>query len=226
MDAHRVVRDFEAALCEYTNSPYAVAVNSCTSALFLCCLYLKVKNVVLPKRTYHSVPMAIINAGGSVSFDDRDWRGTYRLQPYPILDSARRFSSGMYCSSYSGWHNWYNAENYRPIAGGYECVSFHWSKILGVSLGGAILHSDHSADHWFRKMRWHGRTEGVPPKNENFTLCGYDFRILPAVAADALIKLSHLPQHNEDLPNDDYPDLSKIELFRNHKSDCGHSGEQ
>jgi len=26
--------------------------------------------------------------------------------------------------------------------------------------------------------------------------------------------LSHLPKHNDPLPNDDYPDLSKIELFK------------
>ena len=31
----QVVRDFEAALCEYTGAPYAVAVNSCTMALLL-----------------------------------------------------------------------------------------------------------------------------------------------------------------------------------------------
>jgi hypothetical protein len=29
-----------------------------------------------------------------------------------------------------------------------------------------------------------------------------------------LMRLSTLPKHNEDLPNDDYPDLSKQEIFR------------
>jgi hypothetical protein len=27
-------------------------------------------------------------------------------------------------------------------AGGYQCVSFHWSKILGIQQGGAILHDN------------------------------------------------------------------------------------
>jgi hypothetical protein len=34
------------------------------------------------------------------------------------------------------------------------------------------------------------------------------------VAARLLLKLSVLPRHNEPLPNDPYPDLSKVEAFR------------
>ena len=47
-----------------------VSVDSCTNALFLCCLYLKAKKVTIPKRTYLSVPMSIIHAGGEVIFED------------------------------------------------------------------------------------------------------------------------------------------------------------
>ena len=32
---YEVTRRFEAALCEYTGAPYAVAVNSCTAAILL-----------------------------------------------------------------------------------------------------------------------------------------------------------------------------------------------
>lgn len=192
MKPFQVVRDFESALCEYTGAPYAVTVTSCSMALFLCCKHLKVKAVSIPKRTYVSVPMVIRHAGAKVMFDDRIWNGSYTLDPYSIADSARRFRSGMY-----------------PTTGGYYiCVSFHWSKILGLSQGGAILHDDPIADHWFRRARFDGRQEGVEPKNDRFTMLGHHCYLSPEVAAHGLVKLSFLPKYNEDLPNSDYPDLS------------------
>ena len=189
MNPFQVVKDFEAALCEYTGAPYAVSVTSCSMALFLCCKYLGVKAVSSPKRTYVSVPMVIRNAGGSVRFDNRSWSGRYSLDPYPIDDSARRFTSNMYST-------------------GYVCVSFHWSKILGLSQGGAILHGDEQADSWFRRARFDGRQEGVHPKDDTFTMLGHHCYLSPEVAAHGLVKLSLLPKHNADLPPSDYPDLS------------------
>ncbi len=189
MNPFQVVRDFEIALCHYTGAPYAVAVTSCTAALFLCCKYVGVTVANIPRRTYLSVPASIRNAGGKVYFGDEEWRGEYQLMPWNIWDAARRFTSGMY-------------------HGGYQCVSFHPSKICGVAGGGAILHDDLVADHWFRKARWHGRTEGIEPKNEKIIMCGWEFRMWPVLAQAALGRLVTLPQHNEDLPNDDYPDLS------------------
>lgn len=200
MDAFRVVRDFERAVAEYTGAPYCVAVNSCTNALFLSLMWMNVsgvafsKEVSIPKRTYVSVPMQIMHAGFGVVFDDRQWHGSYALNPYPIRDSARRFTSDMYCR-------------------GYECVSFHWSKILGVQQGGAILHDDPDADRWFRKARFDGRTEGVPPKHDDFVL-GWHMYMSPEIAAEGLVRLCHLPKHNDDLPNSDYPDLSQSPLFQ------------
>ena len=189
MKAFNVVRDFEEALCEYTGAPYAVTVTSCSMALFLCCKYLNVKTVSIPRRTYVSVPMVIRQAGGSVNFDNRVWTGAYDLRPYAIRDSARRFTLGMYDS-------------------GFVCVSFHWSKILGLSQGGAILHDNAQADHWFRRARFDGRQEGVESKHDTFTMIGHHCYLSPEVAAHGLVKLSFLPKHNEDLPNSDYPDLS------------------
>lgn len=192
---HQVTRDFEDALCEYTGAPYAVAVNSCTMALLLACAYNKVQEVSIPKRTYVSVPMSVIHTGGWVRFRDEDWTGQYRLEPYDIWDSARRFTRGMY-------------------RGGFVCVSFHWSKPLGVQQGGAILHSSIRADRWFRKARFDGRTEGVAPKDDNFDMLGWHCYMSPEVAAEGLMRLSLLPDHVPDLPNDDYPDLSKMEIFK------------
>jgi len=94
------------------------------------------------------------------------------------------------------------------------CVSFHTSKILGDSQGGAILHDNAEADAWLRRARFDGRTEGVAPKDDNFDMVGWHAYMSPDVAARLLWKLSVLPKHNEPLPNDDYPDLSQHEAFR------------
>jgi len=199
MNPYRVVRDFEDALCEYTGASYAVTVNSCTMALLLCCAYFRVDEVDIPNKTYCSVPMSIHHAGGRVKFRDEDWSGIYQLRPYPIWDSARRLTSGMY------------------LPGEFMCLSFHWNKILGIQQGGCILHDDPAADAWFRRARFDGRSEGVAPADDVFDMMGWHCYMSPEIAAEGLIRLSFLPKQNEDLPNDDYPDLSVQPAFHKHK---------
>jgi dTDP-4-amino-4,6-dideoxygalactose transaminase len=199
-----VVRQFEAALCEYTGAPYAVTTTSCTMALLLavaCCREVTMRfsrgNAIgIPKRTYISVPMSIIHAGCTPSFRDEEWRGSYRLVPTPVWDSARRFTSRMF------------------VPGQMQCVSFHWRKILGIQQGGAILHDNPYADEWLRRARFDGRREGVAPKDDDFDIIGWHAYMSPEIAAEGLVRLSLLPKHNADLKNDEYPDLSMMRIFR------------
>lgn len=193
---YQVVKDFEAAIRAYTGAPYCVTVNSCTMALLLACKWRNVDLVNLPKHTYISVPMSVLHAGGRVAFKNRKWRGVYRLYPYSILDSARRFTSDMY-------------EQHTTM-----CVSFHASKILGIEQGGAILHNDKHADAYYRRARFDGRTEGVAASDDIPSEIGYHCYMSPSVAAQGLLKIYSLSKHNDDLPNDNYPDLSKFEIFQ------------
>ncbi len=218
VNAYQVVRDFENALCEYTGAKYAVTTNSCTMALLLAVAYHVEKNprkivigkfvddgssvisndikISIPEYTYVSVPQSIIHAGGKPTFRNENWSGEYQLKPLPVWDSARRFTSGMY------------------KVGQFQCVSFHASKILGDTQGAAILHDNDEADAWLRRARFDGRTEGVAPKDDNFTQVGWHCYLSNDVAARLLLKLSVLPKHNNNLPNDPYPDLSKIKIFQ------------
>ena len=199
---YEVTRRFEFELCKYTGAPYAVAVNSCTAALQICCEWTipgrGLRRVEIPRRTYVSVPNAIIRGGEntvSVTWRDENWRGVYQLKPLPVWDCARRFTSGMY------------------VAGQYQCVSFSTTKILGLEQGGAILHDDAAFDAWARKMRFDGRTEGVDQREDTFDMIGLHCIMLPSTAAALLLKLFHLPRHNEDLPDYDYPDLSRFKIW-------------
>ena len=198
----QVVRDFERTVCEYTGAPYCVTMNSCTMALLLAVKWYReqardgAEVITIPSRTYVGVPMSIINAGAEVAFKDKEWRGLYQLEPLPVWDCARYFTSGMY------------------VPGTMQCVSFHATKILGDTQGGAILLDSGEADRWLRRMRFDGRTEGVPPNRDDFTEIGYHCYMSPDVAARLLHKISVLPSHNAPLPNDDYPDLSTFEVFK------------
>ena len=116
----QIVSEFEKMIAEYAGSKYAVAVESCSAAIFLCCEYLKVNEVEIPRFTYPSVPCGIIHAGGRVKFRDEDWVGVYELKPYKIFDGALRFKRNMY-------------------KGGYHCLSFHTKKHIGIGRGGMIL---------------------------------------------------------------------------------------
>lgn len=232
MNPHAVTRQFEDALCEYTGAPYAVAVSSCTMALLLACRWQVRKDeskpdrssvdiligstFEIPRRTYVSVPQSIIHAGGRVAFRDKHWTGYYQLKPYPIFDSARWFSSDMY-NAVRRYPKGVDGE--RQVAstfgpGAMVCCSFHVAKILGDSQGGCILLDDSEADAWLRRARFDGRTEGVAPKDDKFDMIGYHCYMSPDVAARLLNRLSFLPKHNEPLPNDDYPDLSTMEIFK------------
>ena len=93
---YKIVKMFEEEVAHYTGAPFAVSTNSCTNALLLCCKYEKVQTVTIPSRTYLSVPQSIIHAGGQVRFEDVEWEGIYKLEPYRIYDAAKRLTSGMY----------------------------------------------------------------------------------------------------------------------------------
>jgi dTDP-4-amino-4,6-dideoxygalactose transaminase len=203
-----IIEEFEAAICAYTGAPYAVAVNACTNALFLSLMYYarhlntkfkymrsdKFRTLTIPKRTYVSVPMQCLHAGFKVEFDDVTWKGMYRLFPSPIWDCARRFTGGMYTSD------------------AFMCVSFHWTKPLGIQHGGAILHDDQEADEWLCRARFDGRLSGEPASAAK--MIGWHCLTTPEIAAAGLVRIANLPKNNPDAPKPNYPDLSRMEIFK------------
>ena len=185
---------FEEEIAEYTGAPYAIALDNCTDALFLCCVYMNVNDVTIPKKTYLSVPQAIMTAGGKVSFDDTEWKGLYQLKPYPIYDSARRFTSNMY------------------IPNTLMCLSFHPKKTLKMRKGGMILTDNEDAYKWFKKARHEGRDE-IPHTEDNIKFLGWNMYMTPPDAAEGLWLMSSMDKHNDDI-HEDYPDLRRNDLFK------------
>lgn len=166
-ERNRVVRQFETTIAKHCGAPYGIAVESCTAALLLCCQYRKVGEVTLPKRTYFSVPMSVIHAGGRVRYEDLNWRGAYQLKPYPIIDSAMRFKKDMY------------------IPGQFQCLSFQYSKHIPIGRGGMILTDNRKAAEWFRVMRNDGRRE-IPKEKDRVKQIGWNAYMTPEQAARGL----------------------------------------
>ena len=197
-EAYQVVKAFERRVGEYTGAPYGVAVDSCTSALFLCLQYYRkdlhsLPSITLPHRTYPSVACSVVHSGFRIKWDFTPWTGIYRLDPTNIYDSAVRFSKDMY------------------IPGSLMCLSFHGKKILNIGEGGMILTSDAKTAEWLRLARFSGRHE-KPLMEDKLAFAGWKANMSPELAARGLVLMDFISDHNDDLC-DVYPDLSTYEFF-------------
>jgi len=198
-NAFQVVKDFESAIANYAGSKYAVSVDSCSNAIFLACSYCKIhgQTIAIPKRTYPSIPCAIIHAGGKVVFEDNDWVGIYQLKPLPIIDGAKRFRKNMY------------------VQDTFHCLSFHAKKHLPIGRGGMILTNDKSAYETFKLMRFDGREECPLSEQKEFNILGWNFYLTPEQAARGLWLFGSIKDYNEDLTEiPPYPDLSLHKAFK------------
>lgn len=193
-----LVDELESKLAEYTGAPYAIAVDSCTNALFLCCKYLKVTEVTIPSKTYLSVPQSIIHAGGKIVFSStqNDWSGIYQLSPYPIYDSAKRLTQHMY------------------LPGSYMCLSFHSKKHLKIGKGGMILCDNLPATQWFKRARYEGRSS-IDYHYDDITELGWNMYMHPMLAKIGLELFKNLPNYNKDLDEPGgYRELTGFSVFK------------
>ena len=196
-DPWDVVDLFEKKLAEYGGSKYAVAVDNCTDAMFLCLKYLKAGGeVTLPKRTYVSVPCTVIHAGCKVKFEDIEWSGAYQLNPYPVWDGATRMQRGMY------------------VKDSYYCLSFHRRKHIPIGKGGMILTDDKRAYEWFKVARYEGRHMDKFYKDDYFDMIGWNMYMPPEQAAEGLELFKGIKDHNDDLETSGmHKDLSEFSIY-------------
>ena len=196
--SYKIVQTFEQAMAEFCGSPYAVAVESCSAAIFLCCLYAKVKDiseVIIPKFTYPSVACGIANARGRICFRDIEWQdqGYYNLMRTNIIDSAKRIARGKY------------------IEGSLTCLSFHSKKVLPIGRGGMILTDDRGVATWLEYMRFDGRGQ-YPLNTDVLQGIGWNMYMTPEQAARGLELMQFLKDENIAEP-DPYQDLSKYQFY-------------
>lgn len=204
MNPYLAVESFEKRLADWCGSKYAVAVESCTSALFLCLMYRKmmrngdIGTITIPNRTYVGVPCSIIHAGGKVKFSDKEWAGEYELKPLAIYDAALRLRPNMY-------------------HGGMQCLSFHIKKLLPIGRGSVILLDDIHAYEWLKKARFDGRNP-VPLLEDNFDMLGWNCYMTPDQAARG-IQLFEIYKNKKEFPDleveeQGYPYLNQYNIYQ------------
>ncbi len=185
---YKVIDDFEKSVAAYAGAPYAIAVDTGSSAIFLACKFLQVDKVILPKYTFIGVPTMVKHAGGSVEFADVEWDGEYKLDPYNIVDSCCRFRSEMY----------------RP--GEIRCLSFQYWHHLNVGRGGMILTDREDVRDWCSKARFWGR-EQKPITEAPPEFLGYQLFMEPERAARGLSLMQRVKASYPDMKGE-YTDLS------------------
>lgn len=197
-DPWDVVAVFEEKIARYGGATHGVAVDSCTNALFLCLKYLGASGAIdVPRRTYLSVPGAVLHAGCTIRWVDTDWSGAYPLKPYPVFDSAARFTRGMY------------------VQDSYYCLSFHIRKTLPICKGGMILTNDRDAASWFRLASYEGRDRGPYDRIDDVEVLGWNMYMPPEQAARGLLLFEQSQEHNPDSAGAwSYRDLSTFKVFR------------
>ena len=205
-----VTQEFERLLANYTGAKYVVALDNASNALFLSLYYEHyIKNsieddtIIIPNRTYPSVPCEIIHAGLKVGWEmveGKTIKGAYLLKGSNVWDAALTFTHNMY------------------ISGTHMCCSFTGPyKHFKLSKGGAILTDDWDAYLWFKRARYSGRRE-CSYHDDNFDMLGWNFYMMPELAARGVLLMGQFydlegkPKHNEDkeMP---YPDLSKFKVY-------------
>jgi len=202
---YKITEEFEQAISKYTGAPYVVALDNCSSALFLSLYYnnIKGKTIEIPARTYMSVPCEIIHAGGFVKFTPvvgETLKGAYQLKGSNVVDSALRFTADMY------------------TPGTFTCCSFTGRhKHLKLGKGGCILTDNEVAYKWFKKARFSGRDE-CEYADDTFDTLGWNFYMLPTIAALGVLLIGqfyNLDGTKKDMPDVEliYPDLSKFEIY-------------
>jgi len=190
---------FEKKVAKFAGSKYACTVDCCSNGLFLAMKYLDVKGTItIPKRTYVSPPMQIIHAGCKLKFEDREWSGVYKLEPYNIWDGATRWTKGMYVGDDA-----------------IQVVSFQIKKRVPIGKGGMILTDSKEAYDWFKYASYDGRNLREYYMDDKFALIGYHMYMTPEDAARGIILMDSVPEENEDTGGStSYSDLSDRDVFK------------
>ena len=194
-----VVRKFEEAIADFYGAPYAVATDCCTHAIELCLRYTKSQNIVLPTRTYISIPFTAEKLGIDWVFENDEWKDYYQIGNSNIIDAAVFWKEG----------------GYEPNT--FMCLSFQYQKHLSLGKGGMILTDNKEAAEELKKMSYDGRTPDKPWREQNISSTGYHYYMTPETAQKGLDALEEAKQREpRQWVWEDWPDLREMSVFKDY----------
>ena len=197
------ITEFENKIAEFFGAPHAVAVDCCTHGIELCLRQQEVLTLIVPKRTYLSVPMLANKLNIRLQWSDEQWEDYYWLEGTNIIDAAVLWEKDSY------------------IPNTFMCVSFQFQKHLSLGRGGIILTDNKEAAIELKKMSYDGRLPNVPWRNQNIDTMGYHYYMAPEIALMGLNKLEkaiNTPPKKWSI--DEWPDLTEMEIFKTTEDYC------
>jgi dTDP-4-amino-4,6-dideoxygalactose transaminase len=191
------VAKFESEVARFYGAPYAVATDCCTHAIELCLRHTKADDIVIPCRTYISVPFTAEKLKLKWSFDDWDWKNYYTLGNTYIIDAAVHWQENGY------------------VPGSLMCLSFQFQKHLSLGKGGMILTDSLSDAVALKKMSYDGRLPNIPWREQDIASTGYHYYMTPETARAGIEKLKEAKQRTpREWVVTDWPDLRNMTVFK------------
>ena len=193
-----IVTEFENKIAMFFNSPYAVAVDSCTHGIELCLRLNNTKKINVPVRTYLSVPMLAKKLGIELNWRNERWENFYDLNydGKRIIDAAVLWEENGY------------------IPNTYMCLSFQYQKHLSLGRGGMILLDDKNDAIKLKKMSYDGRTPNIPWREQDVDTIGYHYYMTPETAQMGLNKIDEaMLTQPKKWKYEDWPDLTRMSVF-------------
>ena len=187
-DPRDIVDIFEKKVAEFAGSKYAVAVDSCTHALFLAMKYCVdhdsidyYSSFVIPENTYVSVPLQLVHLGFKFTLRPVEWEGIYQIANTRVWDAALRWTENMY---------------FPEIL---MCLSFQIKKRIPIGRGGMILCDSEGEYEWLKLARHDGRDLNTPYDDPNHVkMQGWHYYMTPEDAARGIILMDNTPKVNKD----------------------------
>ena len=192
-----VIKEFENKMAEFYGSPYAVAVDCCTHGIELCLRYIGANKLIVPKRTYLSIPFLSNKLNIPLEWKDENWKDYYEIGDTGIYDAAVLWGKNSY------------------IPETFMCLSFQFQKHLSLGRGGMILTDSEEAKDELKKMSYDGRLPDEPWREQNISTMGYHYYMTPETAQNGLDKLEEAKNTKQrKWVIEDWPDLTKMEVFK------------
>ena len=192
----QVVTEFEKRIAGFFGAPYAIAVDSCTHGIELVLRYTEADQIVVPKRTYLSIPFLAHKLFLDLYWKDEAWVNYYYLTPY-VIDAAVLWKPNSY------------------IPNTFMGISFQYQKHLSLGRGGVILTDNEEAAIQMKKMSYDGRLPNIPWRDQNIDTIGYHYYMTPETAQ---LGLDKLPDAIKTTPRQwvvtDWPDLTQMNIFK------------
>ena len=186
---------FENKIAKFFGAPYAVAFDSCTHGIEACLYLTKAKKIIVPKRTYISIPFLAKKMNISLEWKDENWQDYYYLTEN-IIDAAILWKPKSF------------------INRTFMSLSFQYQKHLSLGRGGAVLCSNIKEYEALKKLSYDGRLPNVPWREQNIQTFGLHYYMTPETAQMGIDRLEDaISSTPKKWIVTDWPDLTLLKVF-------------